>query len=231
MKTDPASPRALLPPGAPRQDLGRLALVYLAVGLAWALVWGAVVRPRLSGPWSPLAGDALFFVVTAGLFLAALQRYSLRGRGDWERVSVPSAALTAAANAVFIADREGRIVWMNEAYCRMSGYQRDELIGSNPRLLQSGGQDPEYYEKLWGTILAGQVWSGEMVERRKDGECYVVQQTVTPVRDPDGQARHFIAIHEDVTARKRAEERAAYQAYHDALTELPNRKQFQDRLP
>jgi PAS domain S-box-containing protein len=116
------------------------------------------------------------------------------------------AALDAAANAVLITDREGHILWANPAVTRLTGFSARELLGQTPRLLKSPAQDPAFYADLWETILAGQVWHGELVNRRKDGSRYSEEQTVTPLRDERGEVTHFVAIKQDVTARKRAEE-------------------------
>lgn len=149
---------------------------------------------------------------------------------DRELLRLQSAALAAAANSIFITDKDGRILWANAAFCRMSGYSPDEFIQQTPRLVKSGLQDDAYYQQMWGTILAGQSWSGEVVERRKNGELYTVHQTITPLTDEHGEITHFIAVHEDITARKNAEARIEQMAYQDALTGLSNRVELQSRL-
>ena len=118
-----------------------------------------------------------------------------------------SAALTAAANGIVITDREGVIVWVNPAFATLTGYSLVEAVGKNPRDLVKSGQHPvAFYQDLWRTIVAGHVWSGEMVNRRKDGSLYPEQQTITPVRDAGGKITHFIAIKLDLTEARRAEE-------------------------
>lgn len=149
---------------------------------------------------------------------------------EQQEVRLLGGALAAASNAVFIADRKGRIEWANEAFCRLTGHGLDEVLGQNPRFLKSGLQEPEYYKGLWDTILAGQPWSSETVERHKDGHLYTVRQTITPIRDAGGEISHFITIHEDITAQKAAEARIHRMAHYDALTDLPNRALFYDRL-
>lgn len=141
-----------------------------------------------------------------------------------------STAVATAANAIFITDRDGKIQWTNDAFRSLSGYSAAELGHRTPSILKSGLQAPPFYEELWRTILAGSVWSGEIVERRKDGTLYTVQQTVTPIRDQEGAITHFVVIHEDITRRKEAEGRVEHLAYHDAMTGLPNRALFLDRL-
>jgi two-component system, cell cycle sensor histidine kinase and response regulator CckA len=107
---------------------------------------------------------------------------------------------------VVIVQRDGRIQWVNPAFTSLTGYSAAEAIGQNPRLLQSGQHDRPFYANLWQTILAGRVWRGEMINRRKDGSLYPEDQTITPVRDARGEITHFISIKQDVTERKRLEE-------------------------
>ncbi|MBB4286715.1 EAL domain-containing protein [Roseospira goensis] len=141
-----------------------------------------------------------------------------------------AAAMSVAANAIFITDRDGRIEWANEAFTALSGFSTDEVRGKTPHILFSGHQDPATYEDLWETIKTGDIWRGELVERRKDGSLYTVQQTITPMRGPDDDAIHYVAVHEDISERKRAEERIRYLSNYDTLTRLPNRTLFRDRL-
>ncbi|MBE7437804.1 MAG: EAL domain-containing protein [Spirochaetales bacterium] len=113
-----------------------------------------------------------------------------------------SAALNAAANAVMITDREGRISWVNAAWERLTGYSPEEVIGKLPSIIKSGAHEPEYYRNLWTTILEGQVWRGELINQRRDGSLYTEEQTITPLLDESGQITHFIAIKQDITERK-----------------------------
>ena len=121
------------------------------------------------------------------------------------QLRLQGAALESAANAIFIVDREGRITWVNPAFTRLTGYTLEEVLGQTPRLLQSGKHDQAFYKNLWDTILSGQIWHGEIINRRKDGSLYTEDQTITPVRDEHGEISHFIAIKQDITERKQAE--------------------------
>ncbi len=121
-----------------------------------------------------------------------------------QQLALQGAALEAAANAIVITDRAGRIEWVNPAFTRLTGYSRDEVRGQTPRLLKSGRHDAAFYESLWRTILGGDVWHGEVVNRRRDGSLYTERETITPVRDATGAITHFIAIKQDVTAYKEA---------------------------
>lgn len=133
-------------------------------------------------------------------------------------------ALTAAANAIVITDRTGLIEWINPAFTTLTGYSAAEAIGRNPRdLIKSGQHDQEFYRRLWDTILAGKVWHGEIVNRRKDGSRYTEEMTVTPVLSRPGEIAHFIAIKLDITARKRTE--MELRTSQERLSALTNRLQ------
>jgi len=115
-------------------------------------------------------------------------------------------ALEAAANGIVITDREGTIAWTNAAVATLSGYTFDELVGKNARVFKSGRHNEAFYRDLWTTICSGQVWRGELVNRRKDGSFYTEEMTITPVRDHTGEIARFIAIKQDVTERRKAQE-------------------------
>lgn len=139
-------------------------------------------------------------------------------------------AMMSTANAIFITDEEGKIVWANDAFSRLSGYSAEDTIGRTPALLQSGKQSPSFYTRMWQTIREGNIWQGEVVDQRKDGTLYTVDEIVTPLFDEKGTITHFIAIQHDITRQKEEHERDHHLAYHDILTDLPNRAHFIDVL-
>lgn len=127
-------------------------------------------------------------------------------RREVERqLRILTTAMESAANGIIITNPQGIIQWTNSAFTTMSGYQAHELIGQNMRILRSGQHDTDFYENMWNTILAGEVWRGEVTNRRKDGRLYVEEQTVTPVKDELGQVTQFIAVKEDITEHKQME--------------------------
>ena len=118
-----------------------------------------------------------------------------------------SAALNVAANAVVITDAQGNIEWANPAFTRTTGYTLAEALGKNPRdLINSGQHEPEFFRRMWQTILAGEVWTGEVINRRKNGELFNEEMTITPLLDEARKITHFIAIKQDITRRRQAEE-------------------------
>jgi len=135
-----------------------------------------------------------------------------------------------ALEGILVADREVRIVKVNPAFTRTTGYTAQEAIGRNPRMLQSGRHDAEFYNAFWESLRSRGEWQGEIWNKRKNGEVYPEWLNITAVRDTHGDIEHFVAIFSDITERKQQEEIITYQAYHDALTGLPNRVLFRDRL-
>ena len=125
-----------------------------------------------------------------------------------KRLDLQVAALEAAANAIVITDCDGTIQWVNHAFTTMTGYNKKEILGKNPRLLKSGDQSQSYYDKLWSTISSGKVWQGELINKRKDGTTYTEEMMITPVTQRSGDTTHnyFIAIKHDITERRRAQD-------------------------
>lgn len=123
-----------------------------------------------------------------------------------ENLRLQSAALHAAASAIVITDKNGTIEWVNPAFVALTGYSTEEAIGKNPReLVKSGVHEQSLYKELWDTLLAGEVWRGEMTNRHKDGTYYPEGQTITPVKDAKGKITHFIAIKRDLTEQRKLE--------------------------
>jgi two-component system, cell cycle sensor histidine kinase and response regulator CckA len=137
----------------------------------------------------------------------ALERKRLRDNEYRQaaQLRLQAAAMEAAANSIIIADVGGTILWVNPAFTAVTGYSRHEAVGSKTSLVKSGKHDARFYQNLWQTILAGQCWHGEVINRRKDGSLYHEEMTITPVRTRGGAITHFIAVKQDVTGRKELE--------------------------
>ncbi|MBK8903565.1 MAG: PAS domain S-box protein [Anaerolineaceae bacterium] len=117
-----------------------------------------------------------------------------------------SSALNAAANGIVITDITGAVEWINPAFTELTGYSLEEAQGKNPRELVKSGKHPSpFFASMWQTILAGNIWRSELINRRKDGTLYNEEEAITPVWDENGRMTHFIAIKQDITARKEAE--------------------------
>ena len=124
-----------------------------------------------------------------------------------ELLRLQSAALNSSANGVIITDRDGTIQWVNPAFTGVTGYALDESIGRKPgTLLKSGTHDQAFYRDMWETISRGDIWKGELTNRRKDGSIHLEEQTITPVRRADGTITHFVGVKRDLTEQKRLEQ-------------------------
>ncbi|MGO8735393.1 MAG: PAS domain S-box protein, partial [Terriglobia bacterium] len=142
-----------------------------------------------------------------------------RKRAEAEHIRLVT-AIEQSAEGVVITRPNGDIEYINPAFTQITGYTRDEVMGRNPRIVKSGKHDLAFYQQLWATILSGQTWRGELINRRKDGKLYTEQMNVSPLRDEDGKLTHFIATKQDVTERKALEEHVRQSAKMEAIGRL-----------
>ena len=133
-------------------------------------------------------------------------------------------------DGIMITDAHGVILDVNQAFSHLTGYDRDETIGRSYRLLDSGHHDEAFFEQMFDTIARQDHWLGEIWNRTKSGAISVVLMTISVVRDATGQLTHYVGVFTDITRRKESEQRLEHLAHHDALTDLPNRSLFRDRL-
>src|SRR3990172_330414 len=117
-----------------------------------------------------------------------------------------SSVVEQTADLVVITDKGGVIEYVNPTYEKFTGYTKEEAIGKTPRILKSGKHDDKLYETLWKTILSGEVFRGVLINRRKNGELYYEEKTITPIRDTQGNITYFVSTGKDITERKRSEE-------------------------
>ncbi|MBE2224010.1 MAG: GAF domain-containing protein [Anaerolineae bacterium] len=122
-----------------------------------------------------------------------------------EVLSLHSTALEAAANAVAITDINGRFIWVNSAFTKLTGYDFAEAVGQTHRILKSGKYDDAFYANLWQTVSSGRIWEGEVINRHKNGRLYTEEQIITPVINGDGTVTNYIAIKHDISERKKSE--------------------------
>lgn len=117
-----------------------------------------------------------------------------------------SAALESVANGIVITNYDGLVVWTNPAFTRLTGYELEEVVGKKLNILKSGKHERSFYANMWNTVRNGRVWRGEIINRRKDGSLYHEEMIITPVWNQNGEITHFVAVKQDVTARKEMEE-------------------------
>jgi phosphoserine phosphatase RsbU/P len=142
------------------------------------------------------------------LFVGIIHDLTQRKRAE-EQLLTLSSAVDQSPVAVLIAALDGQIEYVNHSFTHLTGYGADELVGQNPRLLQSGHTAQEQYRRLWETIQDGREWRGEIQDRKKNGELYWALETITPLRNTQGEITHYLAIQQDITEQKQDKEALA----------------------
>ena len=151
-------------------------------------------------------------------------------RESERRLKLAAQVFTHAREGIFITDADARIVDVNEAFCRITGYGPEEVIGRNPRILKSGLHDAAFYAAMWRSLEEDGHWSGEIWNRNKRGEIFAELLTISRVVDHAGGIQQYVALFSDITGSKKRQQQLEYMARYDALTGLPNRGLLADRL-
>jgi len=147
-----------------------------------------------------------------------------------ERLVFASKVFAHSIEGIVVTDRDGKILQVNPAFSDITGYSAEEAVGKNPRILKSDKHSPEFYQEMWRQLLSSGQWSGEIWNRRKNGEAYPEWLTISAVRDGQRRITNFVSLFHDISELKRQEAALKHQAEHDALTSLPNRVLINDRL-
>lgn len=153
-----------------------------------------------------------------------LQKRTERNLGLYSRV------FSHVGEGIIIADAETQILEVNAAVTRLTGFSREELVGSKTNFLKSGLHEPAFYTGMWAQLHSQDYWQGEILDRTRDGRVIPLLQTISAVRDDDGRVSHYISVMADISSIKETQNRLDYLAHHDVLTDLPNRLLFGDRL-
>ncbi|MQM39324.1 hypothetical protein KBTX_03349 [wastewater metagenome] len=159
---------------------------------------------------------------------------ALRIRAEHERqlseLRLAATVFEHSAEGIVVTDPQQRIVAVNQAFTRITGYPESEAVGETPALLHSGVQSTEFYRNMWRELTGRGVWQGQIWNRRRNGETYPEWLTITEVRSDDGALENYVAVFADITEAHQAQEELTYRTYHDHLTGLPNRAFFRERL-
>jgi diguanylate cyclase (GGDEF)-like protein/PAS domain S-box-containing protein len=159
-----------------------------------------------------------------------LARMLIEDRRTQANLQLASSVIEHGSEGVMITDAQSKILRVNEAFCRITGYSEAEVVGLSPSVLNSGRHDAAFYQKMWQTLEKTGQWRGEIWNRRKNGEVYPEWLTISAIRNDQGRVTHFAALFSDVTEQKATEERIHRLAFYDALTGLPNRPMLEDHL-
>lgn len=139
-------------------------------------------------------------------------------------------AVEQSPASIVITDLVGNIEYVNPRFSSVTGYSFDEVVGQNPRILKTDETLPDTHRNMWDAVTSGREWRGEFLNRKKDGSQYCELAIISPITDLNGVVTHYLAVKEDITERKRMEEQIRQLAFHDPLTNLPNRRLLMDRL-
>ena len=164
-----------------------------------------------------------------GYFTAIIRDISSRRRAQTQQ-RIAKTVYETVNEAIVVTDQNNRIIAVNPAFTQMTGYQEQEALGQNPSFLKSGRHDAAFYENLWHAIETNRTWEGEIWNRRKTGEIYPQWTSIVRIHNEFGQPLQHVAVFTDITERKQAEEVIHRRASYDAVTGLPNRNLFFDRL-
>ncbi|QOP40615.1 bacteriohemerythrin [Sulfurimonas marina] len=135
-----------------------------------------------------------------------------------------------SSQAMFICDQDNKIISINPAFTEITQYTLKDVIGKDPNILASGELDEEFYQRMWSDLFKHDSWSGEVINRRKDGELYIQELNINVVKNPQGKIDHYVGLFSDISEKKKSEDIIIKQANFDPLTDLANRKMFEKRL-
>jgi len=147
-----------------------------------------------------------------------------------EKLKLAASVFANAREGIFMTDVRGTIIEINETFSVITGYSREEIIGQNPRIFQSGLQSPDFYNLMWKSLLEKKHWDGEIWNRHKNGECYAELLTISAVNNSAGQVINYVALFSDITLMKKHQSQLEHIVHYDVLTDLPNRVLLADRL-
>ena len=163
-------------------------------------------------------------------FAARLAMLAIDKTRTNSRLNLLSNVFDEAEEGIIVTDSRARIVDVNPKFCEITGYTREEALNKNPNMLGSGKQDASFYNDLWQELKREGSWRGEIWNRRKDGELYIEQLTISDISNTSGEITNYVGIFSDITQLKTQQQALEMMAYHDVLTQLPNRVLLTDRF-
>ena len=194
------------------------------------LVQHRVLRPNGTERWVEERGRASYDAAGRPLRMIGTVHDITERQAAQEQLRLAGKVYEHTAEGIIITDSNAKIVDVNPAHCTITGYQREELLGKNPSVLNSGRHPPEFFRQMWDAISSDGHWNGEVWDRRKNGEIYPKKLTINAVHDKGGTVTHYVGVFSDITEVKNAEEKLFTLAHYDPLTQLPNRSLCHDRF-
>ncbi|GAB4546206.1 MAG: hypothetical protein Fur002_21050 [Anaerolineales bacterium] len=208
-----------------RREIYKIVVVYLVVGFLWIFLsdqaaaqlakdHSLFVRLNTYKGWAFVSatGALLFWLIhiytkkitedTERLRRSIAKRETMQ-----EQLNLLAQTVEQSPASIVVTDVDGNIEYVNETFCKITGYRAHEVLGKNPRILKSGYTTPEEYKILWDTITSGQKWSGEFLDKKKNGELYWESARISPIFNGEGVITHFLAVKENITERKVAEQK------------------------
>lgn len=222
------------------QKLLRICLTYAGLAMLWVAASQLLLGSELFSKWYAAGawqiGQDISLVIFTSLLLYWLGYRYLDLMDIQREVRKAQEAYLKDAAAVFESTQEGvavtdaqqRIIHVNRALCQITGYSKTEVLGKTPRLFSSGQHDSAFYQAMWKAIKEQGHWSGEIWNRRKNGEVYPEWQNIRAILDEEGNVFHYVAVFSDLTHLKHSEQEKTYLAHYDQLVGLPNRLLFME---
>lgn len=218
-----------------------MAALYLVLSVLWLVLSDQILsnlfddpaqlaRWELVNAYAWMGCSALLIFVSRWRLLSFIGVGARLRREDSERLRMAAAVFDSTLEGVLVSDRDGVIVHVNRAFMQITGYQQDEVLGQRPNKFKSGRHDTAFYRQMFAALAEKGEWSGEIWNRRKNGEVYPQWQTLRAIRDDHGELTHYVAVFSDISAIKHTERELAHLVHHDPLTDLPNRLLFNDRV-
>lgn len=217
-----------------------MAALYLVLSVLWLGLSDQILSRLFDDPaqllrWQMVNAFVWVLCTTLLIFYSRVRLLKFIGVGarlrreDRERLRMAAAVFDSTLEGVLVTNRQGLIVHVNRAFMRITGYQKEEVIGHRPNKFKSGRHGSQFYQEMFAALAQKGEWSGEIWNRRKSGEVYPQWQTICAILDDSGFVSHYVAVFSDISAIKHTERELAYLAHHDPLTSLPNRLLFNDR--
>ena len=212
-----------------RQEVDRCFHEAIAAQTSWSFEC-RIRRADGAVRWIYAAGDILRNSRNETEWMAGIVQDITERKLAEEKLRLSSSVFTHAWEGILITTTDGTIVDVNDAFSRITGYSRDEVLGKNPRILGSGLQGQAFYANLWNSLTQKGHWYGEIWNLRKSGEMYAIIETISVVNNAQGIPQHYVAMLTDITRLKEHENELEHIAHYDPLTNLPNRILLADRM-